>query len=96
MPPRYPSGRDAISMHGVRRSHALTALCGVVALTVLLGGCSAPALPLAGDNPAAASSPAPGVGYRSTTAGYRSQRPVDPAPWIEQNQRVAPNPGSKQ
>lgn len=93
MSPRLSSDRNAIS--GVRRCRTLAPLC-VIAFAALLGACSAPALPLAGANPAEASSPVPAVGYRSTTAGYRSQRPVGPAPWIEQNERVAPNPGSKQ
>jgi len=77
----------------LRRS-ALAATFGVA--TGLLAGCAAPAVPIAGANPIEASSPVPRVGYRSTTAGYRSQRPVDPAPWIQQNERIAPNPGSKQ
>ena len=88
--PQFASGHAVSS--GVRTFPLLTMLC----VSALLAGCSAPPLPIAGANPADPSSPVPGVGYRSTTAGYRRQRPVDPAPWIEQNQRVAPNPGSKQ
>jgi len=32
----------------------------------------------------------PAATYRPVLGGYVSQRPVDPAPWREQNDRVAP------
>ena len=38
-------------------------------------------------DPAAASAP---VAYRSVVGPYQRQRPVDPTPWREQNERVAP------
>jgi hypothetical protein len=66
-----------------------------VAVAPVLAGCrDAPAPPVAGRNPADPAAPAPAVGYRSTIGSYTSQRPVDPAPWGEQNQRVAPRPKS--
>jgi hypothetical protein len=67
-------------------------------ITVLLlaGWRDAPAPPVVGPNPADPGAPARGVGYRSTIAPYKSQRPVDPLPWGEQNQRVAPQPKSGQ
>jgi len=62
---------------------------------VMLAACrDAPAPPLAGPHPADPAAPTAGVRYRSTTGGYTSQRPVEPAPWGEQNQRVAPQPKS--
>jgi hypothetical protein len=67
---------------------------GVLAgLVLLLAGCAdPPRSPAAGPNPADPSARAPRVDYRSTVGGYKSQRPVDPAPWVEQNERVAPAP----
>ena len=63
-----------------------------LALALLVTGCGGiPAIPLAGRDPAEPV-PVAGVGYRSTIAPYQSRRPVDPAPWTEQNQRVAPAP----
>jgi hypothetical protein len=69
---------------------------GVLAgLVLLLAGCAdAPRSPAAGPDPADPGARAPRVDYRSTVGGYRSQRPVDPAPWVEQNERVAPAPKS--
>lgn len=63
----------------------------VAALAALLtAGCSAaPPLPRA----AAAADPAipvPAARYSSVTAPYTRQRPVEPLPWREQNDRVAP------
>jgi hypothetical protein len=34
----------------------------------------------------------PSAGYRPVLTGYSSQRPVDPLPWTERNQSVAPPP----
>ncbi len=51
-----------------------------------------PATPFAGPDPADPSTRVPAVGYQSTIGSYTRQRPVDPAPWLEQNQRVAPSP----
>jgi hypothetical protein len=53
-------------------------------------------LPVAGPDPADPSARAPRVDYRSTTGAYKSQRPVEPAPWGEQNERVTPAPKSGQ
>jgi hypothetical protein len=58
----------------------------------LVSGCAAPPPPLAGPDPSNPAVAVAGVGYRSTLSGYRSQRPVEPAPWLEQNRGVAPNP----
>jgi hypothetical protein len=65
------------------------------ALAALLHGCAgAPGSPTVGPNPSNPSARTGAVGYRSTTAPYVSRRPVDPAPWREQNERVAPPPGA--
>ena len=72
---------------------------GVLAMlpALLLAGCrDAPTAAVAGPDPSDPNARAPCVDYRSTIAPYKSQRPVDPAPWGEQNQRVAPQPKSNQ
>ena len=62
-------------------------------LAALNAGCaSVPPRPLAGADPANPAARVPAVRYRSTIGPYTSQRPVDPAPWGEQNERVAPEP----
>src|SRR6266545_4628008 len=63
-------------------------------LVLLLASCDAPRLPVAGPDPADPGAPAPRVGYRSTVGSYKSQRPVEPGPWGEQNQSVVPQPKS--
>ena len=64
------------------------------ALALLLGGCLP--TPLAGADPSDPAARTPPVGYRSTIGPYRSKRPVSPAPWGEQNERVTPQPKSSQ
>ena len=64
---------------------------------LLLAGCAdAPRSPVAGPDPADPGARTPRVDYRSTVGSYRSQRPVEPAPWAEQNERVTPAPRSGQ
>jgi hypothetical protein len=65
----------------------------VLALALLAAGCTLPpATPFAGSDPSDPEAPAPRVRYSPTTAPYTRQRPVEPAPWREQNERVAPAP----
>lgn len=77
--------RPAVRAGAILRS---VALAGAMILT----SCAPPAPPLAGLDPGDPGAPVAGVGYRSTLSGYRSQRPAEPGAWIEQNQRVAPQP----
>lgn len=82
-------------------AHALLRVpAGLFAATfiaLLLTGCaSAPQSLLTSSDPSAPDAPAPRVNYRSTTATYVSQRPVVPAPWRQQNERVAPQPKTDQ
>lgn len=69
---------------------------GALALTLtalILQACSrAPSAPFAGPDPSDPSAPVATSRYRSTTAGYPSQRPVEPRPWLEQNRGVTPAP----
>lgn len=63
----------------------------LAAAALLTQGCAPiPQLPFDG---AKASDPGvrvPPAGYRSVLGNYSSQRPVEPAPWRERNDRVAP------
>lgn len=79
-------------------SYRKTRAFSVILITAgLLAGCM-PAAPgvLAGADPADPSVPVAGVRYRSGIAPYSSMRPTTPAPWKDQNQRVAPDPKSEQ
>src|SRR5262245_43770638 len=84
------SGRGRIASAGALIASLLLPLV----LSLPTNGCSAPPPPVAGPDPADPGARAPRVGYRPTIAPYSSQRPVEPAPWGEQNQRVVPQPNS--
>ena len=61
--------------------------------TFALQGCMrAPSAPIVGGDPADPRTPVAASHYRSTTAGYPSQRPVEPRSWLEQNRGVTPAP----
>lgn len=66
----------------------------LVVAVVVLGGCAARTVPLAGADPADPGAKVAGVGYRSTIAPYTSLRPTTPSGWKEQNQRATPSPKS--
>jgi hypothetical protein len=69
----------------------------VLVAAPIVGGCAAPpASVVAGPDPANPQSRVARVGYQSVTGSYVSRRPVAPAPWSEQNERVAPPPRSGQ
>jgi len=64
-----------------------------IALTAVACGCAGPPpAPFAGADPADPAAPTKRAGYRSTVEPYVRQRPVEPAPWRDQNERVAPAP----
>jgi hypothetical protein len=70
----------------------LASLAGVC-LVVLAQGCTAqPPLPLAGPDPSNPAARTKTTAYRSNIAPYDSRRPVEPKPWTEQNQQIAPTP----
>jgi hypothetical protein len=71
------------------------ALLSLAAL-VLAGWRDAPVPPRDAWNPDDPRAPVPRAGYRSTIGPYKSRRPVEPAPWNEQNRGVAPQPKSGQ
>jgi len=65
----------------------------IAALVALMaGGCAAlpPPPHLAAADP---STPVPAARYSSVTAPYTRQRPVEPLPWRERNERVTPQVG---
>src|SRR3954471_17718143 len=63
-----------------------------LALAALTAACAAPPpAPVAGADPSDPSVRTKPVGYRSSVGPYEAQRPVEPRPWQEQNQRVGPS-----
>jgi hypothetical protein len=73
---------------GVRRA---LAPMRVVTLCMTAAACApAPARLTAGLAAADPAAPVPATAYRPALGGYVSQRPVEPAAWREQNERVAP------
>jgi hypothetical protein len=64
---------------------------GGVLLSLLTSACfPTPERPTAGPDPSHPTARVPATAYRPVLGGYVSQRPVEPAPWREQNDRVAP------
>ena len=65
--------------------------CVIAVLVTALQGCTgapaAQAVPPDAANPRARTAPA---AYQPVTRGYKSQRPTDPLPWRERNERVTP------
>jgi hypothetical protein len=77
-----------------RRSRESTVAAGLTALAAgfLLAGCSLAAAPIVGPDPSDPKVRVRPVSYRSTIGSYKSQRPVEPSDWREQNERVTPRP----
>lgn len=65
----------------------------VIAFTLLAAACKPLSYPLAGGDPSDPAAPVPKTRYQSSLGAYERQRPVEPGPWREQNERVAPQPG---
>jgi hypothetical protein len=68
-----------------------TTAAGLVLAALTVGCAGPPPTPTAGPDPSDPSARAKAVGYRSTLAPYATQRPVEPKPWLEQNQQVGPS-----
>ena len=83
-------------LRGFARARAVPAVVrglSAVLLCLSASACfSTPERPTAGRDPSDPTARAPAVTYRPVLGGYVSQRPVEPAPWREQNDRVAPAP----
>lgn len=74
-----------------RSTSAILKTAALLFAASLLAACTAsPAVTLAQGDPADPAAAVRPAGYRPVTAGYQSQRPVEPRPWREQNDRVAP------
>ena len=87
----------AVASAGERRAVLISAIRGaVVATAIAMAGCTPATTRVAGADPADPAARVAGVGYRSTTAPYRSLRPSTPAPWRERNEGVTPKPGREQ
>ncbi len=67
-----------------------SAWIAVIAAGALLSGCTATSTPLVRPDPSDPGARVPKASYRSTIGSYKSQRPVSPSDWREQNQQVAP------
>lgn len=69
----------------------------LAAAAFLIQGCAAtPPRPFTGAEASDLGVRVPPVSYRPVLSGYVSQRPVAPAAWRQQNERVAPQPKSDQ
>lgn len=80
------TSRRSASFHSKRLG-----VIAVVAGAAFASACSTDApSPFAGPDPSDPRVRVPAASYRSTVAPYQSLRPVEPAPWIEQNQQVTP------
>lgn len=65
------------------------------ALPLIGAGCASTKLPslVSGPDPSDAQARAPAAPYTSVTAGTVDHQPVEPKPWREMNDRVAPRGG---
>jgi hypothetical protein len=71
----------------------IAGLATALSIILLLQACSPlPPSLLTGPDPADPRTPVRATAYRSTVGPYTSQRPVEPVPWPEQNERVTPPP----
>ncbi|QEN90425.1 hypothetical protein FZC33_30745 [Labrys sp. KNU-23] len=59
-------------------------------LAVVLSACAPPPRLAVGPDPANPASPVPRLRYTPVAAGTVDFRPVDPKPWVERNDSVAP------
>jgi hypothetical protein len=64
----------------------------VFLLALLIAACAHAPTPFLSQNPSDPHAAVPPVRHTSALRTYQSQRPVDPVPWREQNERVAPRP----
>ena len=65
----------------------------LTACALLAQGCAAiPPRPFQGADASDPDVRVPPIAYRPVLGTYSSQRPVEPAPWRELNERVAPTP----
>jgi hypothetical protein len=93
MSARIRAGPGAGNPAQVQRPFPWIRWFAALALSMVASGCAGPpATPFASADPADPAAPAKPASYRSTIEPYVRQRPVEPKPWREQNERVAPAP----
>ena len=83
---------------GTRRTRSLGRVRQAMmaaAAALMLAGCTVQSRIVAQGDPSDPGAPVRAVTYRSTLGPYQSGRPVNPAPWGAQNQRVTPQPKSE-
>jgi hypothetical protein len=68
------------------------AVARAAALCLITAACSVAPAPAPQSDPADPAASTPAASYRPVLGGYVSRRPVEPAPWRERNERVAPSP----
>lgn len=92
MPRHIRLARDRRGLNAILTARSCIRWAGIGLVATMLAGCAASAQNrlLARADPADPSGPSRPVGYRSVTDGYVSQRPVNPAPWRQQNEQVTP------
>jgi hypothetical protein len=61
-------------------------------LGALLAACSQAPQRFSAPDPSDPRAPVARTAYRPVLGSYDSQRPVDPLPWRDQNDRIAPKP----
>ena len=93
MPAHARMRAAAVGRQAVLLFYRRIGLAAVAALASLVEACTpAPPVPLAGPDPADPRTRVPAVSYRSPVGPYVSRRPVEPLPWQDQNDRIAPAP----
>jgi hypothetical protein len=86
----FPKRVGAFRLYS-RPIRSFVALAAVVIATAF-AGCARTPPRFAGPDPSDPLTPVRPAAYRSVVAPYTSQRPVEPSPWRDQNDRVAPAP----
>jgi len=83
----------AVARQAMLPIHRWPSFAAVAALALLIDACTpVPPVPLAGPDPADPRARVPALAYRSPLGPYVSRRPVEPSPWQDQNDRIAPVP----
>lgn len=76
---------------GARGAASIPPRLAALGALLLMAGCSgATPSPVSGPDPSDPTVRVAPVGYHSAFGGYVSQRPSEPKPWLQQNERVAP------
>lgn len=88
---RHRTGPFAIARKSRLFNRFAARVGGLLLLIGMLAGCTVARIaPLVVADPSDPNVPVRSARYSSVIAGYVSQRPVNPKPWREQNERVTP------